>query len=166
MSDMRLIVNGAAGRMGRILIKTISETPGVTVIGALERSGSPALGQDAGTVAGLAEPLGVAITDDPLSLMLDAEGVIDFAAPKASVEMSALAAQAPTPQELAHDTVAGSYLSARHAGVERDPAFVFVQSQPQLCAFVAERDPAFFARLRSLARAWRRRYSPSISRSR
>jgi tetratricopeptide (TPR) repeat protein len=33
---------------------------------------------------------------------------------------SALAAQAPTPQELIHDTVSGSYLAARHAGVERD----------------------------------------------
>jgi len=33
---------------------------------------------------------------------------------------SALAAQAPTPQELMHDTVSGSYLAARHAGTERD----------------------------------------------
>jgi tetratricopeptide (TPR) repeat protein len=35
---------------------------------------------------------------------------------------SALAAQAPTPQELIHDTVSGSYLAARHAGLERDSA--------------------------------------------
>ena len=35
---------------------------------------------------------------------------------------SALAAQAPTPQELMHSTVAGSYLAARHAGIERDSA--------------------------------------------
>jgi tetratricopeptide (TPR) repeat protein len=33
---------------------------------------------------------------------------------------SALAAQSPTPQELAHTTMAGSYLAARHAGTERD----------------------------------------------
>ena len=33
---------------------------------------------------------------------------------------SALAAQAPTPQELSHATASGSYLAARHAGVERD----------------------------------------------
>ncbi len=39
--------------------------------------------------------------------------------------------------------------------LERDPRFVFVQSQPQLYAFVAERDPAFFARVRTLARAGR-----------
>ena len=35
---------------------------------------------------------------------------------------SALAAGTPTPQELAHTTTAGSYLAARHAGVERDSA--------------------------------------------
>ena len=33
---------------------------------------------------------------------------------------SALAAQAPTPQELMHNTDSGSYLAARHASVERD----------------------------------------------
>ena len=35
---------------------------------------------------------------------------------------SALAAQPPTPQELMHTTIAGSYLAARHAGTERDSA--------------------------------------------
>jgi alpha-mannosidase len=39
--------------------------------------------------------------------------------------------------------------------LERDPTFVFAQSQPQLYAFVAERDPAFFERIRTLARAGR-----------
>ena len=78
MSDMRVIVNGAAGRMGRMVVRTIHETAGLKLVGALERAGAPTLGQDAGTLAGLAEPLGVPITDDPLALMLDAEGVIDF----------------------------------------------------------------------------------------
>jgi tetratricopeptide (TPR) repeat protein len=35
---------------------------------------------------------------------------------------SALAAETPTPQELSHATAAGSYLAARHAGIERDSA--------------------------------------------
>ena len=48
MADMRLVVTGAAGRMGRMLVKAIAETPGVTLGGALERAGSAALGQDAG----------------------------------------------------------------------------------------------------------------------
>jgi len=94
MADMRLVVTGAAGRMGRMLIKAIHETPGVALSGALERSGSSVLGQDAGTVAGLPAALGVAISDDPLALLLEAEGILDFSAPAATVEMSALAAQA------------------------------------------------------------------------
>ncbi len=35
---------------------------------------------------------------------------------------SALAAQAPTPQDLSHSNAYGSYLAARHAGAERDAA--------------------------------------------
>ena len=93
MGDMRLVVAGAAGRMGQMLVKAIAMTEGVALAGALERSGSPALGQDAGELAGLG-PLGVTITDDPLPALLQADGVIDFTTPAATVEMAALAAQA------------------------------------------------------------------------
>ncbi|MEA2833964.1 MAG: 4-hydroxy-tetrahydrodipicolinate reductase [Methylobacteriaceae bacterium] len=93
MSDMRLVVMGAAGRMGRMLIRTIGEMPGVAVAAALERPGSDALGQDAGTLAGIGA-LGVPISDDPLQAVVDADGILDFTAPQASVELAALAAQA------------------------------------------------------------------------
>ena len=39
MSDMRLIVAGAGGRMGRTLIKAIAETPGLMLAGATEGDG-------------------------------------------------------------------------------------------------------------------------------
>jgi 4-hydroxy-tetrahydrodipicolinate reductase len=90
---MRFVVAGAAGRMGRTLIKAISETPGLTVTGALERAGAPALREDAGVLAGL-PPLGVAVTDDPPPLLLEADGIIDFSSPQATVELAGLAAQA------------------------------------------------------------------------
>ncbi len=93
MSDMRLVVTGAAGRMGRTLVKAIHETPGLTLTGALERPGSPELEQDAGTLAGL-PPLGVPITDDALPLLTHADGIVDFSSPAATVELAALAAQA------------------------------------------------------------------------
>ncbi len=93
MTDMRLIVVGAAGRMGRTLIRAIGETPGLTLSGALEREDAAALGQDAGMVAGL-PALGVPITRDPLNLMLDAEGIVDFSTPASTVALAALAAQA------------------------------------------------------------------------
>ena len=53
MADMRLIVAGAGGRMGRALTRVISETPGAVLAGALEAPGSALLGKDAGVLAGL-----------------------------------------------------------------------------------------------------------------
>src|SRR5687767_4973190 len=93
MTGMRLVVVGAAGRMGRTLIRTIAETEGCRLVGAVEREGSPALGRDAGAVAGAAET-GVALTDDPLPAFAKADGVLDFTAPAATVAFAELAAQA------------------------------------------------------------------------
>src|SRR5918997_4646193 len=93
MSEMRLVVVGAAGRMGRMLVKTISETDGCKLVGAVEREDSIALGQDAGLLAGVGR-LNVEIGDDPQAVMDSAEGVIDFTAPAVTVEMAGLAAEA------------------------------------------------------------------------
>ena len=91
--SMGLVVVGAAGRMGRTLIRAIHETPGAALAGAVERAGSPLLGQDAGEVAGVGR-LGVAIADDPLPVFARAEGVLDFTVPAATVEFAGYAAQA------------------------------------------------------------------------
>ena len=93
MTDMGLVIVGAAGRMGRTLIRMVAETEGVTVAGAIEREGSPFVGQDAGVVAGL-PALGVAITDDPLPVFAKAQGVLDFTAPAATLAFAEIAAQA------------------------------------------------------------------------
>ncbi len=91
--DMRLVVVGAAGRMGQALVRVVQATPGVMLSAAIEREGSPVLGQDAGVLAG-AGAAGVAITDDPLTAFAKAEGVLDFTVPSASVSFAAIAAQA------------------------------------------------------------------------
>ena len=93
MSDIRIVVAGAAGRMGRTLVRLITETPGCVVSGALEAKGHPDLGKDAGVLAGL-PPLGVVLTDDALPLVATAQAIVDFTIPKVSVELAALAAQA------------------------------------------------------------------------
>ncbi len=93
MSEMRLVVVGAAGRMGRMLIRTVAETEGCTLVGAIEREGSPALGHDAGLLAGVGL-LDVDVTDDPLAVFAQADGVLDFTAPAATTAFAALAAQA------------------------------------------------------------------------
>ena len=94
MSDMRLVVTGAAGRMGRMLVKAIHETPGVTLDRRARAAGRAALGAGRRRARRLCRPLGVAITDDPLPLLLDADGIVDFSTPAATVELAALAAQA------------------------------------------------------------------------
>src|SRR5215467_6804949 len=60
MSDMRIAVLGAAGRMGQTLTRVLAETPGCVVAGGVEAKGSPAIGRDIGEVAGI-EPLGVTV---------------------------------------------------------------------------------------------------------
>lgn len=93
MSDMRLVVVGASGRMGLTLARIIAATEGVTLAGAVEREGSPLLGRDVGELAGLG-PNGVKISDDPLPLFAAADGVVDFTVPGATTVFAELAAQA------------------------------------------------------------------------
>jgi len=92
MADMGLVVVGAGGRMGRMLVKTISETEGCTLAGAIEQPGSIALGEDAGLLAG-AGRANLAITDDPDAAFAHADGVLDFTAPAASVGFADIAAK-------------------------------------------------------------------------
>ena len=93
MSDMGLVVVGAAGRMGRELVRLLAETSGVRLIGALERVGAPEIGVDAGKLAGI-DSLGVKVSDDPLPIFAKADGVLDFTIPAATLGFAELAAQA------------------------------------------------------------------------
>lgn len=92
-SEMGLVVVGAAGRMGQTLIRAIHAAPGARIAGAIERSGSPHLGRDAGELAGIG-PIGVPIGDDPLPVFAKADGLLDFTTPAATVEFAGYAAQA------------------------------------------------------------------------
>ncbi|OCJ15207.1 4-hydroxy-tetrahydrodipicolinate reductase [Rhizobium sp. AC44/96] len=95
MSDaaMKLVVVGAAGRMGQALIRLVHEIDGVTLHAAVARPGSAFVGKDAGEIAGLG-PNGIIIGDDPLAAFLHADGVLDFTTPATTNEFAALAAQA------------------------------------------------------------------------
>lgn len=88
---MKLVVLGAAGRMGRTLIRVIAQTPGTALHAALERESGPELSQDAGTLAGLS-PLGVTLTADLDAALDGADGILDFTAPALSTAVAARAA--------------------------------------------------------------------------
>ncbi|QKV19773.1 4-hydroxy-tetrahydrodipicolinate reductase [Oricola thermophila] len=91
MEKTRIAVVGAGGRMGRNLIRAISETGGAELSGALEREGSPHVGADCGTLAGL-EPSGISVSDTMEAAFADADAVLDFTAPAATVAVAEYAA--------------------------------------------------------------------------
>jgi 4-hydroxy-tetrahydrodipicolinate reductase len=92
MADMRLIVAGAGGRMGRALTRVITETPGAVLAGALEAPGSELLGKDAGVLAGLPAN-GVELSADLWKLSANADGILDFTVPGATIANVAIAAE-------------------------------------------------------------------------
>ena len=87
MSDMRLIVAGAGGRMGRTLVKAIAETDGVVLAGALEAPGAAVIGRDAGELAGLGRN-GIAVSTDTAALLANADGIVDFTIPAATIVLA------------------------------------------------------------------------------
>ena len=92
MADMRLIVAGAGGRMGRTLTRVISETKGAVVVGALEAPTSELLGKDAGVLAGLPAN-GVKLSADLWAMSGEADGILDFTVPAATIANVAIAAE-------------------------------------------------------------------------
>jgi 4-hydroxy-tetrahydrodipicolinate reductase len=93
MSEMRLIVAGAGGRMGRTLVKAITETRGLALAAALENSGSPLVGQDSGVLAGLPAN-GVMLESDVAAALAKGDGLIDFTVPQATLAFAQAAARA------------------------------------------------------------------------
>ena len=93
MTDMRLIVAGAGGRMGRTLIKAIAETDGLALAGATEAASSPLVGEDSGVVAGLGANR-IPIVSEVKPITIAAEAIIDFTVPAATLAFAKLAADA------------------------------------------------------------------------
>lgn len=89
---LKLGVCGATGRMGRTVIRLAGQSEDFELVGACAGSGDPALGEDAGTLAG-GTRAGVAISDDMSSALLGAQVVIDFSLPQALEQLARLAAR-------------------------------------------------------------------------
>ena len=90
MSDVRVIVAGASGRMGRMLVRAVCEADGASLVGATERSDSAYIGSDAGELAGVGRQ-GVAIMDD-IQACTEADVLIDFTVPAATLSNAAFVA--------------------------------------------------------------------------
>lgn len=92
MADLRVAIAGAGGRMGGANIRAIAATDGIVVAAAFDRIGAPAIGRDAGEVAGT-DRLDVNIGDHAEVALATAQAIIDFTAPAASVALAQKAAE-------------------------------------------------------------------------
>ena len=93
MADMRLIVVGAGGRMGRTLIHAVAAIDGVTLVGAVDAAASAVIGRDAGELAGLGHN-GIEVRAAVEPLLAQADGLLDFTIPAATIAFAELAARA------------------------------------------------------------------------
>ncbi len=82
---VRAIVTGACGRMGKRIIGIIHETNGITLKGAVERSGHPSLGKDVGELLGIGS-IGVRIESHLDDVIQKGDVIIDFTTPDTSLK--------------------------------------------------------------------------------
>ena len=87
---------GAAGHMGRTLIKAINESDKCTLAGGCDRSGAPELGKDLGVLAGLT-PLGLEVTDDVSAVCKESDVIVDYSAASATMSLIPTAIENQTP---------------------------------------------------------------------
>ncbi len=83
MSELNIVIVGAAGRMGRTLIESVLATPGARLHAAVDRAASDFIGQDAGLFIG--QQTGVKISSDFAAALSGADVVIDFTRPEATL---------------------------------------------------------------------------------
>lgn len=118
-----IVVTGASGRMGQMLIQIVNQSDKAKLVGAVERKGHDWVGRDVGVAMGGAEQ-GVVVTDDPLEAFAKAQAILDFTAPDATVAFADLAAQARAVHVIGTTGMDETHLTrlkaaARHATIVR-----------------------------------------------
>ncbi|HEX9052125.1 MAG TPA: 4-hydroxy-tetrahydrodipicolinate reductase [Anaeromyxobacter sp.] len=91
----KVVVTGAAGRMGTQIVRLVRATEGMAVAGAVERPGA-AIGQDVGVLAGLGQ-IGVPVVDDLAKALAGADAVVDFTSHEASARHAEICAEGGVP---------------------------------------------------------------------
>ena len=124
MADLPgIVVTGASGRMGQMLIRTIAASDKARLVGAIERDGHDWLGRDVGEMMNIGA-LGVTVDSDPLESFARAHAVIDFTAPMATLNFAKYAAQARVVHVIgttgmSADQIAALEPASRHAVIVR-----------------------------------------------
>jgi 4-hydroxy-tetrahydrodipicolinate reductase len=82
-TTLNIAVAGSSGRMGRALLEAVERAQDMRLTAALERTGSPYFGKDAGELIGA--PCGVVITDDVAGALGGSEVLVDFTRPEGTL---------------------------------------------------------------------------------
>jgi len=89
---INVIICGAAGRMGKLLVSLAHENKEIQLVGAIEAAGHWAIGKDAGEVAGIG-PIGVKVTNDYIRVATPDTVTLDFTVPEAALDHLRIAAE-------------------------------------------------------------------------
>lgn len=93
---IKLVVIGAMGRMGKLIIQTILEDPETELCGAVEIFGHKDIGKDIGNLCGFGT-LGMPLSDDLEKVIVGSDCIIDFSTPKSTLENLPIAANNGVP---------------------------------------------------------------------
>ena len=85
---MKIVIVGASGRMGRMLIESTLQDNEAKLVSAIDQVGTPAIGKDAGELVGM--PCGVTVTTDVEAGIASADCLIDFTRPEGTLQHLAL----------------------------------------------------------------------------
>lgn len=88
----KVIIAGAAGRMGKRIAAMVNDHKDLQVAGGFELPGNPCVGMDLGEVAGIGH-LGIAISDDVRKIIDTCDVVIDFTFHEATMTLARIVAQ-------------------------------------------------------------------------
>ena len=91
---MKIAIAGATGRMGKMLIEAVLNITDAQLVGALEHTSCPQLGEDAGAFLG--KKTGVLISADVAQVLADAQFLIDFTRPEGTMAHLAVAEKTGT----------------------------------------------------------------------
>ncbi len=122
-ASIGIAVVGASGRMGRMLVRAVLDSPDASLSGVTVRAGHDWVGQDIGAALG-GPAIGVIVESDPLEVFAKSQAVLDFTSPDATVEYADLAAQARLTHVIGTTGLEPSHLTrlraaARHAVLVR-----------------------------------------------
>ena len=121
---IKLVIHGAAGRMGLRLIALAAEDAQLQVVGAVDQPGHAMVGRDVGELAGVGSA-GVALSD---SLCSDGDVLIDFSVPAATRAMLGACAS-----EAMSMVIGTTGLSARdHAAIDQAAEQIAIMQAPNM----------------------------------